>query len=133
MSIKGSSIVWLERALERGDLVTAWTTAFELPRLLLDHALALVVLTATDDTNPARYDAAARRWAALYLTDSRSPTLADLRALVDALDELPDLHAITTLATLCDRLGFTVTGRTLDHLLPPSSGVGGGPSPRRPR
>jgi hypothetical protein len=122
MSIKGSSIVWLERALERGDLVTAWTTAFELPRLPLDHALALVVLTATDHTHPARYDAAARRWVVLYLTDARGPSLADLRALVDALDELPDLDAITTLAALCARLGYTLAGRTLDHLLPPAAG-----------
>lgn len=45
VSIKGSSIKWLETATERGDLLTAWTVAFELPRLPLDHALALTHLT----------------------------------------------------------------------------------------
>ncbi len=118
MSIKGSSIVWLERALERGDLLTAWTTAHELKSLPLDHALALVVLAAADERDAARFDAAARRWALRYLTGARSPTLADLRAVIDALDELPSLDAITALGAACERLQLPLAARALDHLLP---------------
>lgn len=110
--------MWLERALERGDLLTAWTTAHELGSLTLDHALALVVLTAADERDAERFDAAARRWAVRYLTGARSATLADLRAIIDALDELPGLDAITALGAACERLRLPVAARTLDHLLP---------------
>jgi hypothetical protein len=118
VSVKGSSIRWLETALIRGDLLTAWTVAFELPRLPLDHALALVVLTAADEDRPARFDAAARRWAALYLTAAADPTLTELRAFVDCLDELPDLAAVTTLGALCERRALPLAAAALDHLTP---------------
>lgn len=121
MSIKGSSIVWLERALERGDLVTAWATAHELSSLPLDHALAIVVLTAADERDAARFDASARRWAVRYLTGGRSPTLSDLREVIDALDELPDLDAITALGAACERLQLPRAACALDYLLPGSS------------
>ena len=131
MSIKGSSIVWLERALERGDLVTAWTTAHELGSLPLDHALALVVRASSDEQGAARFDASARRWAVRYLTGAPSPTLGDLRAVIDALDELPDLDAITALSATCERLRFPLAARTLDHLLPRETSLAPQGVPRR--
>lgn len=120
MSIKGSSLQWLERAIERGDYLTAWAVAFELRSVPVDHALALVVLAAGDPLAQARFDRAARRWTGLYLASANDPSLAELRGLVDALDELPDAAAVVSLDALCAARGWTLTSRALVHLSPPA-------------
>lgn len=133
VSIKGSSITWLEAAIQRGDLPAAWTVAFELPRLPLDHALALVILTAADPGRPARFDAAARRWAGLYLEGAADPSLTELRAFVDCLDELPGLEAVTALGELCERRHLPRAADALAHLTPRSLQAMPSSMPRRRR
>lgn len=117
MRARGPSVGWLEHAVRVGDVDTAWTTARELGNVSLDHALALVVLAAIDGDRSARFNAAAARWTMRYLTLPHRPGLQELRDLTNALDELPDLTAITKLGTLCNRLQLTVASDALNHLL----------------
>lgn len=119
MSINGSSIKWLEAAIARGDLLTAWSVAFELPRLPLDHALALVILAARAPADETRFDRSARRWSSLYLTGAAGPSLPELRQFVDCLDDLPDPAAADPLAGLCRDRSLMVAARALDHLTQP--------------
>lgn len=118
VSIKGSSIKWLERAIERGDLLTAWSVAFELPRLPLDHALGLVILSAARADGQPRFNRAALRWSHLYLTGAAGPSLPELRRFVDCLDELPDERAAADLADLCRQRSLRVAEGALRHLTP---------------
>jgi hypothetical protein len=115
MSIRGGTIRWLDAALDRGDALTAWTTAHELPKghLSLDYALAIVTLVSAGD--PDRAERAAARW--LRRARAELPGV-DGEELSEILAELPDLMAVTRLAGECERYGWPRTLATLDHLLP---------------
>lgn len=115
MSIKGGTIRWLDIALDRGDALTAWTTAYELPKghLNLDYALAIVALVSKGD--PDRADRAAARWLRRARVELRG---VDVDELAEILDGLPDLVAVTRLAGACERYHWPRTRATLDHLLP---------------
>ncbi len=106
---------WLDAALDRGDLLSAWTTAHELPagRLPLDYALALVILASAED--PDRADRAIARW----LDRAAAEIPADeLRELARILDQLPDLVGVTELSAECERRRWPRAAATLNHLLP---------------
>lgn len=115
MSIRGGTIRWLDAALDRGDLLTAWTTAHELPpgRLSLDYALALVILASAEDAD--RADRAIARWLARAAADIPAD---ELRGLARVLDQLPDLVGVTELSAHCERRCWPRAASTLNHLLP---------------
>lgn len=115
MSIKGGSLKWIEAAIARGDLLTAWASAHELPRgtLSLDHSLALVILASTSD--PTRADRAADRW--IHRATTEQPSL-NARQLAEILDQLPDLTAVAQLGDVCEAQRWTQALTALEHLLP---------------
>jgi hypothetical protein len=64
------------RALERGNLIGAETTAKELPRLGLVDALELTILIARKD--PRRHPRAAARWLMRYLVEDGEATIDEV-------------------------------------------------------
>lgn len=119
MAIGGTTLKWLEAAIERGDALGAWSLAADLRgRISLDYALALVLLV-TDDH--ARFDRACARWLQRWDTEHPAGARSDDRArIAGALADLPDLEAITVLGDICNRLRLVQADRALEHLLPRS-------------
>src|SRR5437763_1509743 len=79
------SAALLERALRSGNANLALLAAAELARVELDDALAITLLLRDD---PRRYERAAIRWAARYVSEQEAVTLEEARVLVEALLEL---------------------------------------------
>lgn len=94
MTAQGHPRVIFRRAVERGNLLVAETTAREVGRLDLSEALDLLVLVSQQD--PRRLDAFSVRWLRRVI-DDRSPTLAELDLAVTALRALPSERAVATL------------------------------------
>jgi hypothetical protein len=86
LTAQGHPRAIFERAVERGNLVVAEMTARELGRLTLEEALRLVLLYAERD--PARFERAALRWFARYLTESKDVSLLKAQLALSALAEL---------------------------------------------
>jgi hypothetical protein len=82
MTSEGSPYGRFSRALQRRSLVEAEAAAHELGRLSLDDALQLVHLYA--ERGSPKYERAALRWLARYVTESR-PALRDLALVVASL------------------------------------------------
>lgn len=55
------------------DLVTAWASAHELETVPVDHALAIVLLLASDPGDVDRMEAAAVRWIARFASAHPHP------------------------------------------------------------
>src|SRR3954452_14376344 len=101
VSIKGSPYGHFRRALEIGKLPMVLAAAAELPRLQLDHALAVLALMA-EQSPPERYQAAAARWCG-RLALERGASLAQLRLAVAACELLPEHpDGLRGLRVLCD-------------------------------
>jgi hypothetical protein len=75
-----------KRAIERGNIVAAEATARELGHLTLDEALQLVFLYA--DKEPIKFDRAALRWLARYVTEGEAVSLLKAQLALSALVEL---------------------------------------------
>jgi hypothetical protein len=75
-----------KRAVERGNLVMAEATARELGHLTLDEALQLVFLYA--EKEPIKYERAALRWLARYVTEGKGVSLLKAQLALAALSEL---------------------------------------------
>jgi hypothetical protein len=74
------------RAIERGNLVIAEATAREIGRLTLEEALRLLFLYAEHD--PIKFERAALRWLARYVTEGKAVSLLKAQLAVSALAEL---------------------------------------------
>jgi hypothetical protein len=74
-----------QRAVERGNLVVA-ETAREVGGLSLEGALRLLFLYAEQD--PVKYERAALRWFARYVTEGKAVSLLKAQFAVSALAEL---------------------------------------------
>jgi hypothetical protein len=85
MTAQGHPRAIFARAIERGNLVAAEASAREV-KLTLEEALRLVFLYAERD--PIRYERAALRWLARYITDGKAVTLLKAQLAVSALAEL---------------------------------------------
>jgi hypothetical protein len=75
-----------KRAIERGNLVIAEATAREIGRLTLDEALLLVFLYA--EKEPIKFERAALRWLARYVTEGKAVSLLKAQLALSALSEL---------------------------------------------
>jgi hypothetical protein len=74
------------RAVERGNLVVAEATARELGRLTLEEALRLLFLYAEHD--PIKFERAALRRLARYVTEGKAVSLLKAQLALSALAEL---------------------------------------------
>jgi hypothetical protein len=74
------------RAIERGNLIVAESSAREVGRLTLEEALRLLFLYAEKD--PVKYDRAALHWLARYVTEGKEVSLLKAQLALSALAEL---------------------------------------------
>ena len=72
MTAQGHPRAIFKRAVERGNLVIAEATAREVGQLTLDEALLLVFLYA--EKEPIKFERAALRWLARYVTEGKAVT-----------------------------------------------------------
>lgn len=85
MTSQGTARGRFERAINARHVLAAEIAAREMGGLTLLDALALCDLLA--NTDPARYERAARRWLQRFI-EERSPPLAELALAASALAEL---------------------------------------------
>jgi hypothetical protein len=114
---QGSAYSQFKRALERRNLVVAWTMAAELPKVPLADALSLLLLAL--DQQPWRFETAAPRWHA-RLCDEARLTLAEAQLAVSALDALAGPGAVAggqALVAICDAHGLDHVAGVLDTWL----------------
>jgi hypothetical protein len=74
------------RAIERGNLVAAEASAREIGSLTLEEALRLLFLYA--EKEPIKYERAALRWLARYVTDGEAVSLLKAQLALSGLAEL---------------------------------------------
>jgi hypothetical protein len=86
MTAQGHPRVIFSRAVERGNLVVAEATARELGRLTLEEAMRLLFLYAEYD--PIKFERAALRWLARYVTEGKTVSLLKAQLALSALAEL---------------------------------------------
>ncbi len=106
VSIKGSSVMQLRRALDVGNLHLAVAAALELEHVPLTEALRLCELMAA--SGDARFERAAVRWLARLAGETPGVRLADVELAARALEQLPEEPApsLGVLAALGQRLGL---------------------------
>ena len=80
---QGHPYAIFQRALERRNLIAAWTAASELQVVPLPDALALCLLVL--DREPARFSRFALRWHARFCAETRGVGLEDGRLVLDLL------------------------------------------------
>jgi hypothetical protein len=115
VSIKGSAYTHFRAALDRGDLLSVQAAAAELPRVNLVDALAICLLLA--QSRDERLDRASTRWLGRFALERPSAGIADLRAALEAFENLPvrpDL-ARPALAAVCKRHGLPQAAAILGH------------------
>jgi hypothetical protein len=86
MTAQGHPRAIFSRAIEKGNLVIAEATAREITNLTLEEALRLLFLYA--EKEPIKYERAALRWLARYVTDGKAVTLLKAQLAASALAEL---------------------------------------------
>ncbi len=86
MGEAGSAYGAFQRAVERRNVMAAEAAARQLPTLTLDNALRLLFLYAESD--PLKYDRAALRWLARYVTEGKAVSLLKAQMALAALAEL---------------------------------------------
>ena len=74
------------RAIERGKSVAAEASAREIKRLTLEEALRLLFLYA--EKEPIKYERAALRWLARYVSDGKAVSLLKAQLALSALAEI---------------------------------------------
>ena len=82
---QGSAYLQFKHALERRNLLLAWTLAAELPKVPLTDALSLLLLAL--DQQPWRFETAAPRWHARLCAEARL-TLPESHLALAALQAL---------------------------------------------
>jgi hypothetical protein len=107
MTSQGSALARLKRSLDGGHLMMAEVAARELARVPLPDALRLCLLMDREDD--PRFDRAAAKWLARFVTERPRVGFEDLRVVMHAFDALPDQHAEQTLAAVLDRHGLRLT------------------------
>jgi hypothetical protein len=106
-----------KRALERRNVLVAWTLAAELPKVPLADSLSLLLLAL--DQQPWRFETAAPRWHARLCHEARL-TLAEAHLAVAALDALAGPGAVAggqALVGICDAHGLDDAMSVLDGWL----------------
>ena len=83
MASQGQPYAIFRRALERRNLLAAWTAAAELHVVSLPDALALCLLVR--DREPARFARVALRWHARFCAESPGIGLEEGRLVLDLL------------------------------------------------
>ncbi len=86
MTAQGHPRAIFSRAVERRNLVIAEATAREIGKLALDEALKLLFLYA--EKEPIKFERAALRWLARYVTEGKAVSLLKIQLAVAALAEL---------------------------------------------
>src|SRR3954452_14630626 len=86
MTSQGHPYAIFRRALERGNLAVAWTTAAELQVVSLADALELCLLVL--DREPAKFARVALRWHARFCAETRGVELEGGRLVLDLLTGL---------------------------------------------
>src|SRR5580765_59075 len=86
MTAQGHPRAIFSRAIERSNLVAAEASAREIERLTLEEALRLLFLYA--EKEPIKYERAALRWLARYVTDGKGVSLLKAQLALSALAEM---------------------------------------------
>ncbi len=86
MAAQGHPRAIFKRAIERGNLVVAEATAREIGRLSLEEALSVVLLYSEHD--PIKFERAALRWLARYVTEGKAVSLLKAQLALSAPAEL---------------------------------------------
>ncbi len=86
MTAQGHPRAIFKRAIEQGNLLAAEATAREIGQLTLDEALQLVFLYA--EKEPLKFERAALRWLARYVTEGKAVSLLKTQLALAALSEL---------------------------------------------
>ena len=116
MQSKGSLYALFQRAIERGNLLSAETAARQLGRLTLADALRLTLLIREEA--PERFPQVAARWHARFVLEFRLH-LVDSQIALAAVAALPDARAAIVLADLAARYNATDVERALPALRHP--------------
>jgi hypothetical protein len=114
---QGSAYSQFKRALERRNLLLAWTMAWELPKVSLADALSLLLLAL--DQQPWRFEAAAPRWHARLCAEARL-TLPEAQLALAALQALGGRGAVgggQALVAVCSAHGLDDAVEVLDAWL----------------
>ena len=88
---QGHPYAVFRRALERGNLVTAWSAALELEVVALPDALALCLLVRERD--PGRFPRLALRWHARFCAETSGVGLEESRLVLDLLAAVGGVEA----------------------------------------
>jgi hypothetical protein len=106
VTAQGGAYSQFKRAVQRRNVMLAWTLASELPKVPLADALELLLLAR--DLEPARFDRAVPRWNA-RLCEERRLSGAEAQLALAALNALPgpgSVSAVQALAALCEAHGL---------------------------
>jgi hypothetical protein len=112
---QGSAYSQFRRALDRRNLLVAWSLAAEIPKVPLADALTLLLLAL--DEQPWRFDIAASRWHGRLCTEART-TLEEAQLALAALHALGGPSAIAgaeALSLVCQRHGLKDSMDALDR------------------
>jgi hypothetical protein len=118
VTAQGSVYSQFKRALDRRNLLLAWTMAAELPKVPLADALSLLLLLALDQ-QPWRFEKAAPRWHARLCAEARL-TLPEAQLALAALHALSGSGAVgggQALIAICDGHGLDDAVSVLDAWL----------------
>ncbi len=121
VAAQGSPHSRYKRAIATGNPTLATAAALELPRVLLEDALALVLLY--HRAGDGRFERAALRWHARACAEIPAISLASAAAALQALATLSGdrSHGIAILAEILDALGAYPLVEVLDEHAPPGT------------
>jgi hypothetical protein len=114
VTAQGHAYARFRRALDRGNVTEALSSASELAHIGLVEALELVLLLR--DKAPERFGRAALRWHGRYCRELRDVGFEEAQLVLAALAALPSAKgksAARALAELLDRRGFERAGQAL--------------------
>jgi hypothetical protein len=117
VAAQGSAYARLKRAIERRNVLVAWATAAELPRVELGDALALVLLALDHDA--PRFEKAALRWHSRLCREAPL-TIDEAQLALAALGIMqgPSRAAgADALLAICDRHNLRAVTATLERWL----------------
>jgi hypothetical protein len=86
LTAQGHPRAIFSRAIEHGNLLAAESSAREIGRLTLEEALRLLFLYA--EHKPIKFERAAPRWLARYVTEGKAVSLLKAQLALSALAEL---------------------------------------------
>ena len=115
VTAQGSAYSQFKRALDRRNLLVAWSLAAEIPKVALADALALLLLAL--DEQPWRFDIAASRWHGRLCTEARL-TLEEAQLALAGLHALGGPGATAgaeALSLLCERHGLNDSMEVLNR------------------